>query len=165
MSTELLLPDKENSLKSALGMTEKSAIERFYENPCQYTFRKVLKQDQTPDMVRFAVENDGYSIRFIFSKLITYELCEIAVKQNSKALSYVPEKFKDQNLCELAVENDGLALNYVPGEWITPPLAFSMASAAYRPNSAPATGVSSSASFLMTDISSFCLSLVNVTLS
>ena len=124
MSTELLLPDKENSLKSALGMTEKSAIERFYENPCQYTFRKVLKQDQTPDMVRFAVENDGYSIRFIFSKLITYELCEIAVKQNSKALSYVPEKFKDQNLCELAVENDGLALNYVPGEWITPQLAF-----------------------------------------
>lgn len=123
MSVELL-DDKENTLESALGLREKSALELFYERPCESTLRKISKRDQTPDIVRLAIENDGYAIKSTSEKLITGELCEIAVRQNGQALAYIPERFLNQKLCRIAVENSGLAIQYVPKEWVTYQLAF-----------------------------------------
>lgn len=124
MSVELL-DNKENSLESALGLREKSALELFYERPCEWTLRKIPKiGGQTPDIVRLAIEHDGNAIKSTSMKLITDELCEIAVRQNGQALTYIPERFLNQKLCRIAVENSGLAIQYVPKEWITYQLAF-----------------------------------------
>lgn len=125
MSVELL-DNKENSLESALGLREKSALELFYERPCELTLRKISKRDQTPEMVQLAVKNDGIAIKSVSKKLISEELCEIAIRQNGLALRYIPESILeiDPYFYDIAVENNGLAIEYVPKEFITPKMAF-----------------------------------------
>ena len=121
---EKLPPTKINKLEIELGLKEKSPIELFYDNPCEWTLRNISKRIQTPEMVRLAVEKDGKSIKSVSKKLITDNLCKIAVSQNGAALSYIPQKFINPELCMLAVENDGMAIKNVPIEWITPQMAF-----------------------------------------
>ena len=113
--------DKKNMLESALGLEEKSALELFYEEPCERTLRKISKRDQTPDIVRLAIENDGTAIKSVSMKLITDNLCGIAVSQNGLALRYISEKhlkYLNQKLCKIAVENNGRAIKYVPTKYI-----------------------------------------------
>jgi hypothetical protein len=77
-----LTPEKVNALEAALGLREKTALERFNEKPCEATLREIPKRIQTPEIVRLAVEHDGIAIKSVSKKLITVELCETAVRQN-----------------------------------------------------------------------------------
>jgi len=86
-----LFNENDNKLEFVLGLKEKSDLEKFYERPCEWIFHKIPKREQTPDLVQFAVKNDGIAIKSVSKKLITMELCETAVKQNGRALSYIPE--------------------------------------------------------------------------
>jgi len=87
-----VVPNLSNRLEADLGLREKTAIERFEENPCEYTLRDIPKRDQTPELVIAAVEADGTAIKSVSKKLLTYELCKAAVAQNGMAIKYVPEK-------------------------------------------------------------------------
>ena len=60
-----LTPEKVNALEAALGLREKTALERFTEKPCEATLREIPKRIQTPEIVRLAVEHDGMAIKYI----------------------------------------------------------------------------------------------------
>lgn len=117
-----VVPNLSNRLEADLGLREKTAIERFEENPCEYTLRDIPKCDQTPELVIAAVEADGTAIKSVSKKLLTYELCKAAVTQNGMAIKYVPEKMLTDELVQLAVENNGLVLYHIEGR-ITKQLA------------------------------------------
>jgi len=111
-----------NRLEADLGLREKTAIERFEENPCEWTLRNIPKRNQTPEMVKIAVEADGTAIKSVSKKLLTYELCKMAVAQNGMAIKYVPEQMLNDEIVQLAVENNGLVLYHIEGR-ITKQLA------------------------------------------
>lgn len=113
MDTEFY-PEKANALAIALGLKERSAVELFYENPCSWTFPKIPKAEQTPEMVRLAVEKDAFSIRYVAENLLTSELCKMAVKQDAKCLRDIPADYKTASLYEAAVEQDASAIEFVP---------------------------------------------------
>lgn len=115
--------EKINVLEVSLGLKEKSAIELFYENPCERTLRKVSKRIQTPEMVQLAIENDGTAIKSVSKKLITEDFCKAAVMQNGSALYYIPDKFITKEIIKLAVAQNGTAISYVPKSEITKSLA------------------------------------------
>ena len=117
-----VVPNLSNRLEADLGLREKTAIERFEENPCEYTLRDIPKRDQTPELIMAAVEADGTAIKSVSKKLLTYELCKAAVTQNGMAIKYVPEKMLTDELVQLAVENNGLVLYHIDGR-ITKQLA------------------------------------------
>ena len=115
--------DRINALEVSLGLKEKSAIELFYENPCERTLRKVSKRIQTPEMVQLAIENDGTAIKSVSKKLITEDLCKAAVMQNGLALYYIPDEFITKEIIKLAVAQSGTAISIVPKSKITKSLA------------------------------------------
>ena len=104
MGTEFY-PEKANALEIALGLKAQSAVELFH---------KIPKTEQTPEMVRLAVEKDAFSIRNVAENLLTSELCEMAVRQNAKCLKNIPEGFITASLCEAAVNRDASAIEFVP---------------------------------------------------
>ncbi|MCM1508454.1 MAG: hypothetical protein NC177_15190 [Ruminococcus flavefaciens] len=111
-----------NRLEDDLGLREKTSIERFEENPCERTLRNISKLDQTPKMVKVAVEADGTALKSVSKKLLTYELCKVAVAQNGMAIKYVPEQMLTDEIVQIAVENNGLVLYHIEGR-ITKQLA------------------------------------------
>lgn len=108
-------PNLSNRLEADLGLRDKTAKERFEENPCELTLRSIPKRDQTPEMVKTAVELDGTALKSVSKKLITYELCKAAVAQNGMAIKYVPEQMLTDEIVQLAVENNGLVLYHIEG--------------------------------------------------
>lgn len=108
-------PNLSNRLEADLGLRDKTAKERFEENPCELTLRGIPKRDQTPEMVKTAVELNGTALKSISKKLITYELCKVAVAQNGIAIKYVPEQMLTDGIVQLAVENNGLVLYHIEG--------------------------------------------------
>lgn len=111
-----------NHLEATLGLRDKTALERFVDNPCELTLRDIPKRDQTPEMVKRAVEADGTSIKSVSKKLMTYELCKAAVSQNGMAIKYLSEQMLTDEIVQLAVENNGLVLYHIEGR-ITKQLA------------------------------------------
>ena len=122
-SSMLNISNLSNRLEADLGLIEKTAMERFEENPCEATLRNIPKCDQTPDMVRIAVEADGIAIKSVSKKLITSELCKAAVIQNGLSLEYIPENQVTDEIIELAIESNGIAIALVPEQKITKQLA------------------------------------------
>ena len=92
------------------------------DNPCELTLRDIPKRDQTPEMVKSAVEADGTAIKSVSKKLMTYELCKAAVSQNGMAIKYLSEQMLTDEIVQLAVENNGLVLYHIEGR-ITKQLA------------------------------------------
>lgn len=111
-----------NQLEAELGLRKKTAIECFYDNPCEWTLRNIPKRDQSPEMVRVAVEADGTAIKSVSKKLITDELCKVAVAQNGMAIKYVPEQIVSDEIVKIAVKSNGCVLYYIKGR-ITKQLA------------------------------------------
>ena len=114
-NTMMTVANLPNRLEADLGLREKTAIERFEENPCEWTLRNIPKRDQTPEMVKIAVEADGTAIKSVSKKLLTYELCKTAVAQNGMAIKYIPEQMLNDEIVQLAVENNGLVLYHIEG--------------------------------------------------
>lgn len=81
----------------------------------------------TPEMVKFAIEQDPVSLIDIPSRCITMELCKHAVSKRQNVFAYVPKQFMTEELCNLAVRapfvrTDVPALRYVPRHMQTPPM-------------------------------------------
>ena len=112
-----------NRLEAKLQLREMTDLEAFENDPCGWTLSRISKNDQTPEMVRKAVEADGIALGAVSKKLITYDLCKIAVTQNGLALRYIPPKMITDELIRLAVQSNGLALCLIEGQ-ITKELAF-----------------------------------------
>ena len=116
---------RKNALEESLGLLEieKTPFERFYEKPKAYTLSCISKYDQTPEIAKIAVENDGLALKEVYKRLITPELCKIAVCQNGMALNFVPQKYKTSDIISAAVSQNGMAIQFVPLDKITRDLA------------------------------------------
>lgn len=114
---------KENKLLMELGLIEMTDFEKAYKNPNSYTLKKVLKKDQTYDLVIRVIDVEGSALQYVSKKLIDENLCIRAVKQDGMALKYVPEKYKNETVCRLAVLNNGRTLRDVPKRLITKEMA------------------------------------------
>lgn len=120
----LIIPNNQNHLEVSVGLAEIPPVDHFYNDPSEWNFRKIPKRLQTPEMVKYALEHDGYSLKHVSKKLLTEELCRVALTNNGRALCYVPERYITKGMCEFAVEHNGTAIEFVPKEWITPRLAY-----------------------------------------
>lgn len=106
-------------LEEKLNLKEETPIEHAYNNPSEYSLKRVPKINQTEELIEFVCSNDGMALKHASKKLITPEICKIAVAQNSLALEYVPKKFISSELCYLAVMENGRALEFVPEDMRT----------------------------------------------
>ncbi|MEK7070322.1 MAG: DUF4116 domain-containing protein, partial [Patescibacteria group bacterium] len=77
-----------------------------------YLFRFLTVKSKSPELCRYAVENDPYQLGFVPDNLKTPLLCRLAVAQSGYALRYVPERLKTPEMYHLAVANHGNSLEY-----------------------------------------------------
>lgn len=107
------------SLEQELDLVEISPVEMAYKEPKSFRLKQVPKSQQTYELIKFVVSNDGMALRHASKKLITKELCEIAVQESGLALQYVPDSLITRELCDLAITENGLAIKYIPEEMRT----------------------------------------------
>ncbi|MBE6879345.1 MAG: DUF4116 domain-containing protein [Ruminococcaceae bacterium] len=110
-------------LEQELNLVEVSPVEMAYREPTGHRLKQVPKAQQTYELVKFVVSNDGNALKYASKKLITEELCRIAVQENGLALRYVPNSLMTSELCDLAISRNGLAFEYVPEKMRTSALA------------------------------------------
>lgn len=118
-----MYPEKKNKLEVKLGLTELTELDVFYQHPCNQVFRKLPKCYLTPELVRFAVENDGYCICSVPEKYIDEELLKTALRQDGLVLRSIKSEYLTKELFKIAVEQTGNAIEYVPKKYITKTLA------------------------------------------
>lgn len=72
----------------------------------------ILKHvNQTHELCRAAVSQNGLLLEFVKNEFKTKIICEIAVRQNGLAIKFVP--IQTPELCQLACQNNNLAIAYI----------------------------------------------------
>ena len=96
-------------------------------HPCLRRDREIITEEnyktfiQTPESVKYSVEEWGPSIMYVHDQFITYPLCEKAVKNHNGAISSIKPRLLTEeeyyNLCLMSVTENGWNMKNIP-KWI-----------------------------------------------
>lgn len=78
-----------------------------------WQLRDIPHSEQTPALVKHAIQLDGMALEYAAPHLKTEELCFVAVQKIGLALEFVPEELQTPKICKTAIETNSGAVRWV----------------------------------------------------
>jgi hypothetical protein len=97
-------------------------LTRFSEDEIDHLINNyyyLLNNDNSEEIIKLAIQNEGTSIKFVPSEKLTDEIIIQAITNDSYVLGYLPYEKLTEEIIKLAVIKCGYVLDYVPDEKMT----------------------------------------------
>jgi hypothetical protein len=67
----------------------------------------------TDEIIRLAVQNNGFVLQYLPKEKITYEICKLAVQNNCFALQYMSDDKITDEIIILAIQNNPFIISFI----------------------------------------------------
>lgn len=83
-------------MSNIITRSQNPAVRAFLENPCNFWFCKIPKQNQTMKIVELAINADIECLQYVSERFLTKELVLRIIEQDIRAFYFIPSKILDR---------------------------------------------------------------------
>jgi hypothetical protein len=79
----------------------------------------ILKTEQTPELIKIAINNDPHSIEFVKDDMMTFNTCLMAIRKDATVIKHIKNHANQKDLEMIAIGLNGLSLGCIDKDNIT----------------------------------------------